>query len=737
MMEENAESRGWSAITFGTTILLGAFLLFQVQPLVSKAILPWFGGCPSVWTTCMLFFQAVLFLGYVYAHLLQRWLSPRNQVILHVAVVAAALAVLPILPGTAWKPVDAQEPVRRILLLLGATVGLPYFALSATSPLVQAWFSHVHPGRSPYRLYALSNAGSLLALLSYPFVFEPVFDLSRQATLWSGAFGLYGALCGVCLICLWHLRHRTPVVVPTRPSPPPSLETASHPRRSVTAAAAVQMMAPGRTKPQRAAKPAWNPTANDDATPPTWLDWFRWLALPACASLMLLATTNHVCQDVAVVPFLWVMPLTLYLLSFILCFDAPWWYSRRYWAVAAVITLTATAVNDYAQLSSTPLTLIQELTVYFMALLCACMVCHGELAWLKPHPRYLTEFYLMISAGGVLGGLFVAVVAPLIFSNYLEWQIGVAASMLLAIGLLILPPAWPRTLFIRRMIFGAAVAMALIYVGAWGINKGAAVERTRNFFGVVAVEEHFKGNAATHELLLKNGRITHGRQFVDPMKRDWATSYYGEKSGVGQAIVYLQESGNIRVGAVGLGIGTLATYANPGDTFRFYEINPEVVRMARRRFTYLNDSRGACEIVLGDARLSLESEPPQNYSLLALDAFSGDAIPTHLLTREAFDVYLRHLAPKGVIAVHVSNNYLRLAPVIYRLAEHCGMKATRICGKEDRTRLLASSEWVLVTRDEEFVKAHPSDPPKLAYDDWKVPLWTDHFSNLFQILSRW
>ncbi len=688
------ETSRWWIVTFGVTILLSAFLLFQMQPMVSKAILPWFGGAPAVWTTCMLFFQTLLFGGYLYAHLLQRWLAPRHQVAVHLALVAVALAVLPVIPGADWRPGATVDPTLQILLLLSATVGLPYFVLAATSPLVQAWFSGACPGRSPYRLYALSNAGSLAALLSYPFFFEPMFDLSIQSATWSGAFVLYAALCAALLACVWQLRSDTATGSPGNAT-----------------------NAVGQAAPALDHRPGWS-------------DRLRWLALPACASLMLLAATNHVCQDVAVVPFLWVMPLSLYLLSFIICFDHARWYVRPLWAALAVLALGGAAVNDYLRVDWDSLGLMAELQLYFAALFFACMVCHGELVRLKPAPRYLTEFYLFISAGGALGGAFVAVVAPLTFSTYLEWPIGVAVTFVLSVGLLIPSTSGRMIRVIAYAGFGFVIAVGLLYIAVWSGGLARPLDQARNFFGVVSVIY----NSEKNEFQLRHGRIQHGRQSADPEKRRWPTGYYGEQSGAGEAIRFCQKSGPVRVGLIGLGIGTLAAYARPDDVFRFYEINREVYRMAQERFTYLYDCRGKWKVVLGDARLSLEKEGPQEYDVLVLDAFSGDAIPTHLLTREAFDVYRRHLKPDGIIAVHVSNGYLRLGPVVRRLAEDCGMKSTRLCSKSDENRLVDESEWIVVTRNDDFISAHPSRPPYLPDDDLHVPLWTDQYSNLFLIL---
>jgi protein-L-isoaspartate O-methyltransferase len=466
---------------------------------------------------------------------------------------------------------------------------------------------------------------------------------------------------------------------------------------------------------------------------------------------MLLASTNHVCQDVAVVPLLWVVPLALYLLSFIICFDHARWYVRPVWATAAVLTLLGAVLNDCLNDKLFHFGLLPQLAIYFSALFGACMVCHGELVRRKPDPRHLTEFYLLIAAGGALGGVMVAVVAPLLFSMYLEWQVGVAASAVLSFGMLTARGAHRRKWLVRDLCYGAFAFVAVVgfgYAVLWPywLRQPSpqaligSLDRARNFFGTVAVtQESLSDKPVDRYRVLVNGRIRHGCQFVDPSRRHEPTSYYGEPSGVGRAIRYLQKAGPIRIGAIGLGTGTLAAYARPGDTLVFYEINPEVVRMARQYFTYLGDCRGELQLVMGDARLSLASElGRQRFDLLVVDAFSGDAIPTHLLTREALDIYRRHLAPKGVVAFHVSNTYLRLAPIVRRLADDCGMLATRIDHDPTQTeewKLLSGSTWVLLTRDGAFARAVPSDPPDWPDDGRNVPLWTDQYSNLFRILK--
>ena len=716
VQEQEASGGGrWLGWNFALAILVSAFLLFQVQPLISKSILPWFGGCPAVWTTAMLFFQTVLFAGYVYAHLLQRWFKPHQQATVHFVVIAAALASLllvPLPPGPSWKPVDSSNPTGQVLLLLAASVGLPYFALSATSPLIQAWFSRVWANRSPYRLYALSNVGSLVGLLSYPFVFEPAFDLSKQATMWFWSFAVYGLLCTAAMACLMRMRQ------------PASGDQAG------------KALSPGL------------------AEAPSLLRRALWLALPAAASLMLLATTNHVCQNIAVVPFLWVVPLTLYLLTFIICFDHQRWYIRSPWAIAAVLALVAAAGNDNFNWFDYRLSTAQELALYFSAMFFTCMVCHGELVRLKPDPRHLTEFYLLISAGGALGGLFVGLVAPHLFTTFFEWSIGLAVSCAIAIVVLALSApirdvvracaAVPgRVADVIPMLLAPVVAalVGLGFIVFWQVTGWRpAIDRSRSFYGVVSVFEYDRDDPQEHDRRMKHGAITHGQQYLDPVKSHWATMYYSDDSGVGQTIRYFRDRGPVRVGVVGLGVGTLATYARKGDHYRFYEINPDVLRMARKYFTYLSNCEVAPEVEMGDARLSLERELSTKdsplFDVLVLDAFSGDSIPAHLLTEEAFDIYRPHVAPGGVIAVHITNRFLYLAPVIQGLANHFKFDTVRIDTLRDESRAINHSDWMMLTNNRDFLHTVKPRLPKEGGDDFTIPLWTDKYNNLFQILRR-
>lgn len=718
-MQQVSHPPKWLNWIFSSAILTGAFLLFQVQPLISKFILPWFGGSPSVWTTCMLFFQVLLFGGYTYAHVLTR-LPRRWQGLIHLVVLASAFAFLPIVPAENWKPRGNEDPTQQILLLLGATVGLPYFALSTTSPLVQVWFSRAYVGQQPWRLYALSNAGSLAALLTYPFVFEPLWDVTQQAWLWSAVFVLFGLLTAFGTLYDWRAGHEL---------------TNDAERRTGDSSA-------------------------DRGRSPSWLRRLAWLLLPACASLMFLATTNYVCQDIAVVPFLWVIPLSLYLLTFIICFDGERWYHSTGYAIAAALAVIA-AVGMYQVPSWSP-DFLEELAVHFGMMFLVCMLCHGELVKLRPTPRYLTEFYLLISAGGALGGLFVSLAAPYLFTTFFEYSIGMWAAFLIAM-LVLLREALPSKS--KKQSPGVSLEQAhgtevlanthrksrIGLLGTLGLllplgllvfisesPHSDAVERTRNFYGSCWVGFEDTGNPSADYYSFFSGSVNHGRQYAHPSRRMEPLAYYGPHTGVGQTLRYFQPRPDTRVGVLGTGMGILAAYAKPGHYYRFYEINPEVIRLAREHFTFLEelDRQGIdYDIILGDARLALEREEPQQFDVLSLDAFSGDSIPMHLVTKEAFEMYLRHLKPDGVIVAHVTNTYLNLTPVLERVGEECGLKLTRIATAQDQDQLYFGTDYVMLTRNDDFLSAHP---PQLPSDsqDIDVPLWTDAYHNLFQILKN-
>jgi hypothetical protein len=745
---------------YALTIFTGAFLLFQVQPLIAKYILPWFGGGTGVWTTCMLFFQLLLLGGYAYAHFTSRWLKPRAQVIVHLVLLAAALALLPITPGDHWKPGGGGNPTLQILTLLAASIGLPYLVLSATGPLMQRWFSRTNPGVSPYRLYALSNVGSLLALVTYPVYFETHFTRKTQALLWAGGLVTYALCCALCALKFW------------------------------------------QAQPHENSSPASTPHTSPDSIPsPRLTQKILWLLLPACASVLLLATTNKLCRDMVVMPFLWVLPLSLYLLSFIICFDSPRWYVRFPFTLALIAALGGICWTIFRG-DGWPV--LQIVTMYSGALLICCLVCHGELYRLRPAPRHLTEFYLMIAAGGALGGLFVAVVAPLIFTRYFELHTGVLLCGLLFLVVCVCDRstdklkewrwlAWTLPLailggfdwllagvstsetdlrpYLTGIRIGMWTALALLLVAVWVFRKRfqrfqnwravaclwltfgvlalatslwvtrerpleAILDTSRNFYGVIRVFEAGKDRPKANFLGLLHERVSHGWQFVDPLQASWPTLYYGEQSGIGLALQALPAKDR-RIGVVGLGIGTLAAYGRAGDSMRIYEINPEVERLARSRFTHLAKYPGKVEVVLGDARLSLEREPTQQFDLLALDAFSGDAIPVHLLTKEAFQLYDRHLRTNGIIAVHITNIYLDLEPVIVNLAHQFNYQFAAIyCNGTPEQWWIKPSRWILLTRNEEIINSPAIREATSAVktSNLDVPLWTDDFASLFQIL---
>jgi hypothetical protein len=684
-------------LTYACTIFLSAFLLFAVQPMIGKIILPWFGGSAAVWSTCLMFFQAALLTGYLYAHWSTRTLKPRRQALLHIMLMAASLALLPILPSPSWKPTQAGDPSLRILLLLAATIGLPYILLSTTSPLLQAWYVASKPGAVPYRLFALSNFGSLLALLSYPVLLEPVFTTHGQAYGWSVIYVLFALACG---LVAWSALRATNKQQPT------------------TAAAT---------------------PAHSQVPPPSWMTRILWTALAACASTLLLTFSNHLSQNVAPIPFLWVLPLAVYLLSFILCFERDRVYHRGVFLPLLVIALDGTAFAIYTNQGNP--NIAWAVPTFVATLFIGCMVCHGELARLKPDPRHLTSFYMMTSLGGAIGGLFVAILAPHIFHTYLELPLSmVACSALAALVLSIAPQNWTG----KIPVAAVRIAMLAFTVGLaihLGYQKHLTDRRfrqsERNFYGVLRVRDIPPDEEDTAVRRLIHGTINHGEQLLDPKRRDEPTSYYGPYSGMGRAMGYLQKRGPVRVAVVGLGAGVTASFCRAGDFFRFYEINPLALSIASTWFTFLRDCQADHQVLMGDARLTLESQPSQQFDLMAIDAFSSDAIPVHLLTREAFALYFRHLKPTGILAVHVSNRYLDLVPVVSRNARDFGKVPIDVDDRDEEQDYFSSSDWVLVSADaaiyrDPAFKSSSVQPARYRPD---LRPWTDDYSNLFQIVK--
>jgi hypothetical protein len=681
------------------TVLLSAWLLFQVQPMAGKRILPWFGGGPAVWTTAMLFFQAALLGGYLYAHLSSRYLRPAAQAILHALLLVAAVAVLVangVIAGDVWKPIGSDGPIVGILSILAGTVGLPYLLLASTAPLVQSWWGRTHSVGSPYRLYALSNFGSLAALVSYPIAVEPMLGLGTQGAIWTGTFAVFALLCGAsALLC--------------------SSDAGASADRVSAAEATIVV-----------------PLAKRDI--------LLWLALPACASALLLAATNYLCQDVASLPLLWIAPLALYLLTFIIAFDADRWYRRDIWYPALVLTSFAAV---WSWIEGASLELGWQVAVHLLLVFAIGMVCHGEAARRRPGSAHLTSFYLCLALGGALGGLFVAVIAPLTFADYYELPLTVLAAWVLAA--LVLATDARSPLFAGKGFLGWA-AFAILWTilavqsySSFTRSTAEQVARARNFFGVLKVTQRAPDDGGPILRKLLNGRISHGAQYVGSTGRTEPITYYARESGVGRALAGPAAVPR-NIGVVGLGSGTIAVYAESGDALRFYDINPQVITFADEYFTYLEDARrrgATVDVLQGDARLTLEREDAQHFDVLALDAFSGDAIPMHLLTLEAVELYLRHLRdPGGVLAVHISNKHLNLAPVVLAAAERFNLDGWIVSNKDDDARAIESSTWILLARPGQSNFARWGDPLDAEHAAGPAIPWTDDHSSLWSVLKQ-
>ena len=683
-------------ILFASTVFTSAFLLFLVQPVIAKQILPWFGGTAAVWTVCMVFFQLVLLAGYAYADALTRWLSAKAQATLHTVVLLASLALLPIIPAETWKPLSDTEPGGRILLLLAATIGLPYFLLSTTGPLVQAWFARSFPAGTVYRLFALSNFASLLALISYPPIIEPLVTLKNQSVWWSGVYVVFVALC---ITTAWKAAGH-----------------ASQPQAAATAA-------PGVDKPPRT------------------MEYLTWLVLAALGSLMLLAVTNHITQNVASVPFLWIVPLVLYLLSFILVFDVSstrgrsGWYSRKVMLIPLLALLVGMGYGLIERVSITDVWI--SVALYCGGMFVACMFCHGELAAMRPAPKYLTRFYLMMSLGGALGGLFVGLVAPNIFDGYFELPLGMialAAMMALLSSEPIRKGSREKAEFVIPVTAVVVTAVMTWFTFDYmRLLKLEALVVTRNFYGTLAVKEDTDPNAPDATRRLVHGMINHGSQLIAPDKRMQPASYFGPGSGIARALDFYSDKPR-RIGIVGLGVGVFLGYGTKDDYFRIYELDPVVEKLAREKFWFLTGTPAKTEVIIGDGRLNLERDPPQKFDLLSVDAFSSDAIPMHLMTREALRAYRRHITPEGVIVFNVTNRFIRLAPLVKVIAEAEGMTAISI-SDEPSEDIYSGTEYVLVSANPKFIAdARFADAAKIEPIPGLKP-WTDDFNNLFDVLK--
>jgi SAM-dependent methyltransferase len=714
---------------YAFSVLFSAFLLFQVQPMIGKYILPWFGGTPTVWSTVLLFFQVLLTAGYGYAYWLLERMRGRRQGIVHLVFLGISLGVLavtamvwpsPLTPDAGWRPQGSDLPIWGIIRILTVAVAIPYLLLASNSTLMQAWFGRDNPTRTPYRLYALSNAGSLLALISYPVIFEPNLTLRAQSYLWTAGYVVFAISTG-------YLALRT--------------------YRRVQGDAA-QESAEGQ--PAAEARPSLRLHV-------------LWIALAACASTLLISVTSQVTQEVAVVPFLWVIPLTIYLLTFILAFSGGPWYSRRLYLIAFFIL---SFVSVWMLVKWPPLNIVLQIVIYMLLLFVCCMICHSELYRLRPSPRFLPSFYLMVAVGGAIGGIFVNLIAPYLFSTGLwELQWGLVAIGLL-LALVVYTEHRPAPAKLRKQsrrgrereavaterrrlkpafvaVSASTVVLGLAVVLIMRAVSAGALLSERNFYGVSRVWEINADDPRLRAYELTNGKTVHGFQFIDRVFKILPTTFYADTSGVGLALLnHPARPANLKVGVLGLGIGVLAGYGQPGDAFRFYEINPDVIRIAEGEdgyFSFLTNSQAEVRVIPGDARVSLERElandGPQDFDLLVLDTFSGDAMPVHLLTEEAFQVYLRHLKPDGIIAVNVSNRYFDLDEEVFRLADALDLGSALIEDKGDGIQSLDSA-WMLLTRNRSFLQlpaiaARTAPRPAIPAN---VRIWTDNYSNLLRIL---
>lgn len=692
-------------LLYALTVFVSSFLLFLVQPIIAKQIVPWFGGTAGVWTACLAFFQVALLAGYAYSDFIQR-LSAKAQSLLHVVLLLASLAVLPILAADYWKPLGNEEPLLQIIGLLAVTIGLPYFLLATTGPLMQSWFAREQSSpeiaQRAYRLFALSNFASLLGLLSYPFAIEMWVSTRVQAMAWSAVYAAY-----VLLAIAVAFRAMTPRV---------SYETQGFASSSPT-------------------------TAKAAPASPRFADYALWFSLAGLPTVLLLSVSSHVTQNIASIPFLWVLPLSLYLLTFVIAFEGRsgrGWYLRDSMMLPAMVIAGFMAWGLIAD--DGVLDIDYAIPLYLGGLFLLCLFCHGELSHSKPDTRYLTRFYFVIALGGAFGGLVVSFLGPNLLPFY--WELPLAIVLAGALGAWVSVhrvPAPLRTVFLAVSL--ASIAASLVFLKDYvADNYTDNIDATRNFYGTLRVKERPIFEQPEPVRRLVHGVILHGLQDMNASARREPTTYYGRTSGVGITLSEMaaQNPKGMRVGVIGLGVGTLAAYGRPTDHYRFYEINSQVVQLAQNDFTYLKESAAEISIAIGDARLVLEREPDNRFDVLVIDAFSSDSIPIHLMTREALQGYLRHLRPNGVIAFHVTNRYLELAPVVALIAQEVGLQAALVADEPqgDGRGLTAFSDWVLVTANEGLLKSKAIRERQYVIDQIAgLTPWTDDFNNLFRVLK--
>ena len=665
---------------YALAIFLGSTLLFLLEPIAAKRLVPLLGGSAAVWTTCLVFFQTALLLGYYVAHLLVTRTSPRTQVTVYIGLLALSVAQLMLVVDPALRA-NVERPIASVLWLLSVLIGLPFVTLSATSPLLQAWFARSAPGGrgDAYRLFAISNLGSIVALLAYPWLIEPRWTLRAQTILITVVLVLLAILAGLLGA---------------------SVRRAEDDGRAVAA-------------PESAGVPATTRAL--------------WVALAACASVLLAATTTHISQNVAAVPLVWIVPLVAYLLSFVVAFSAR--TSPPRWLVVGFAIGSLLLSGDLLDRGILDMPIPLVTGAFCIGLFFLCVYLHSELYHRRPAPHHLTSFYFHVAAGGAIGAALVGIVAPLVSPGNYDFAIGLLLTAVL--GLVV---AWPGRR-VMRVVWAGLVAAGIALVTSQVSRDDGLLVRVRNFYGTLRVT-HAHAPPAAAVRSLYHGVVVHGRQILENYWRRMPITYYARKSGLGLALDHCCGNRPRRIGVIGLGTGAAAVYGNPGDTIRFYEIDGAVEEIARSYFTYLGDSPSVIQVVRGDARVSLAAEPAQRYDVLVVDAFSGDAIPAHLMTVQAMDLYRRHLAPGGIIAFHVSNRFLKLAPVVEQLARNAGMQAVRVVVREDLSRQVFDSEWVLATANAEFLDNREVVLARLPID---VPaglrLWTDDYSSLFPIMK--
>jgi spermidine synthase len=694
-------------ILYVSAIFLSSSLLFLVEPMAGKRLLPLLGGSSAVWITCLVFFQTTLLLGYLCAHAIATRLFRRAQLVAYGFLLA--LSLVQVFATLNPHPhASTLHPVFSVLWVLTMLIGLPFLALSATNPLLQSWYAHGRTAREasapPYRLFALSNFGSLLALLAYPVLVEPNFSLRTQTLAWSVGFLVFVVVCGI--------------IIASRRKADEFQEPEINPSSAVSVAIPTTSQAGIGVAPSLIAETVPRPGEKT-----------LWLLMAACGSLLLSAVTSHLSQNIAAIPLLWILPLTIYLLTFVLAFNGGRIYSRK-----MMMGLLPSALGGVAYLivdTTMDVPIMISIPLFCLTLFIGAFFCHGELYLRRPSARYLTQYYLLIAAGGALGSMFVGVLAPMVFSGSYEMAWSLVYTAALASALM-----WRQHWVWRFFWPAAAIGLLVVVVLQERADRENAIVQVRSFYGTLRVTDEETEDAGRYRTLI-HGTIQHGTQFMASEElRRLPTTYYSHDSGVGLALDNCCKGRPRRVADIGLGTGTLAAYGEPGDVFRFYEIDPRVEVIAKNVFTYLRESRAKIQIAHGDARLSMEAESPENYDVIAVDAFSGDAIPVHLLTAEAIKLYQRHLAPGGIIAFHISNTYLSLAPVVQAQADNAGLHAVLVTTEDNDDTGAFSSDWVLVTANEKFLAL-----PEIADASAKIEpkpglrLWTDDYSSLLPILN--